>query len=195
MHGKPVEKREREITRTPHAVSASASVVVWVLPLALACLAPPWADAARPYGARVAVDRERVRVMDGDTAEIRWSVADVETVRVLGIDTAELRDRWDPKRALSPRGAEARGFARGAFAVATGVELLRSARPDRYGRTLGYFFLDGRNYSVLILEARLAGETITRFGDNGLPVEAREVLAAAKRVRAAGGDRGRGSQR
>jgi endonuclease YncB( thermonuclease family) len=121
--------------------------------------------------------------MDGDTAEIRWSAADVETVRVLGIDTPELRSRDDSGRSrLDARGAEARGFARGAFMIASRIELLRCGRLDVHRRTLGYFFLDGRNYSVLALEAGLARETITRYGDNGLPDEAREVLEVAGRA-------------
>jgi len=41
-------------------------------------------------------------------------------------------------------------------------------------------FLNGRNYSVLVVEARLAAESVTFYGDNGLPGEAAEVLAAAK---------------
>ena len=122
--------------------------------------------------------------MDGDTAEIHWSAADVETVRVLGIDTPELRRRGMPDRGLDPHGAEARGFARGAFAAASRIDLLRCGRRDRFGRTLGYFFLDGRNYSVLALEGGMARETISRYGDNGLPNEARDVLRAAERKRA-----------
>ena len=150
--------------------------------------ASPWTAAVRVHGARVAVAPGDLRVMDGDTAEIRWSAADVETVRVLGIDTPELFRG----RALDPHGAEARGFARGAFATASRIELLRCEAQDRYRRTLGYFFLDGRNYSVLALAAGLARETISRFGDNGLPDEAREVLEAAHR---AGASRRRGPGR
>ena len=80
----------------------------------------------------------------------------------------------------SPSAPRPRAFAQGAFAVATEVQLLRSRTLDPYGRTLGYLFLNGRNYSVLVVEARLAAETVTFYGDNGLPTEAAEVLAAAK---------------
>ena len=54
---------------------------------------------------------------------------------------------------------------------------------DRYRRTLGYFFLDGRNFSALAVRAGYAHETISRYGDNGLPREAAEVLAAARERR------------
>src|SRR5688572_11605207 len=107
----------------------------------------------RPHGVRMAVEWKRIRILDGDTAEIRWSARDTETVRVLGVDTAELFLRPPPDGRLSPRGAEARGFARGAFTGAERIELLRAASLDRHDRTLGYFFLDGRNYSVLVIEA------------------------------------------
>ena len=152
--------------------------------LAAACLAHA-AAARRPHGTKVAVPAGILRIMDGDTAELRWSPADVETVRVLGIDTPELlpaaaRERRDWSR-LDARGTEARGFARGAFAVAGRIELLRSGTTDRFRRTLGYFFLDGRNYSVLAIEAAMARETVTKYGDNGLPRQAREVLEAARR--------------
>ena len=143
------------------------------------------AAAGRAAGSRVPVSFGSLRVLDGDTAVIRWAAAEEETVRVLGIDTAELfgskgRHPRGERLTLTARGAEARGFARGAFATARRIELLRSARLDRYGRTLGYFFLDGRNYSVLVIEAGLSEETVSRYGDEGLPREAEAVLEAAR---------------
>ena len=53
-------------------------------------------------------------------------------------------------------------------------------RLDPYGRTLGYLFLNGTNYSLLVIDAGLAEESVSRYGDNGFPKEAAEVLAAAK---------------
>jgi len=142
--------------------------------------------ATRPHGTRLRVDEARIRIMDGDTAEISWSATEKETVRVLGIDTPELfgsKRRYPkapPHGAISAAGAEARGFARGAFSVAREIELMRAATLDRFGRTLGYFFLDGRNYSALALRAGVASETISIYGDNGFPHEAEEVLEAAR---------------
>jgi micrococcal nuclease len=134
----------------------------------------------RPHSTRVAVDPARILVDDGDTVVIRWSRDDLETVRVLGIDTPETRHVEHDIPYAQCFGPEARAFAQGAFATATSVELLRAGTLDPYGRTLGYLFLNGRNYSVLVVEARLAAETVTFYGDNGLPREAAEVLAAAK---------------
>lgn len=134
----------------------------------------------RPHSARVPVDPALVRVDDGDTVVVRWSKDDLETVRILGIDTPETRHVEHELPYAQAFGPEARAFARGAFAAATQVELLRSRTIDPYGRTLGYLFLNGRNYSVLAVKARLAAESVTFYGDNGLPREAAEVLGAAK---------------
>jgi endonuclease YncB( thermonuclease family) len=134
----------------------------------------------RPHSRRVPVDPALVQVDDGDTVDIRWSKDDVETVRILGIDTPETRHVEHDLPYGQPFGPEARAFARGAFAAATQVELLRASTVDPFGRTLGYLFLNGRSYSVLVVRARLAAESVTFYGDNGFPKEAAEVLAAAK---------------
>ena len=134
----------------------------------------------RPYGMRVPVDPARIQVDDGDTVVVRWSKDDLETVRILGIDTPETRHVEHDLPYAQPFGPEARGFAQGAFAAATQVALLRASTLDPYGRTLGYLFLNARNYSVLAVQARLAAESVSFYGDNGLPKEANEVLAAAK---------------
>lgn len=134
----------------------------------------------RPHGLRVPVDPARILMDDGDTVDIRWSAGDLETVRILGIDCPETRHLEHNIPYPQDFGPEARAFAKGAFATATRVELLRSSTLDPFGRTLGYLFLNGRNYSVLVVEARLAAESVSHYGDNGLPKEAAEVLAAAK---------------
>jgi len=134
----------------------------------------------RPHSMRVPVDPARMQVDDGDTVLIRWSKGDLETVRILGIDTPETRHLEHNLPYAQSFGPEARAFAQGAFAVATQMELLRASTVDPYGRSLGYLFLNGRNYSVLVVQARLSAETVTFYGDNGLPNEAAEVLAAAK---------------
>ena len=134
----------------------------------------------RPHGQRVPVDTSRILVDDGDTVSIAWGKDDVENVRILGIDTPETRHLEHNLPYPQDFGPEARGFALGAFATATEVQLLRASTVDPYGRTLGYLFLNGRNYSVMVVKARLAAESVTHYGDNGFPREAAEVLAAAK---------------
>jgi micrococcal nuclease len=134
----------------------------------------------RPFGRRIEVNRASVNVDDGDTVSVRWSAKDVEIVRILGIDTPETRHPEHDLPYSQPFGPEARAFAQGAFATASRIELLRSATLDPFDRTLGYFFLNGQNYSVLVVKARLAEESISRYGDNGLSQEAAEVTAAAR---------------
>jgi endonuclease YncB( thermonuclease family) len=128
----------------------------------------------------VIVPSRLLTVDDGDTVAVRWPSGDLETVRILGIDTPETRHLEHDIPFDQPFGPEARAFAQGAFAAARKVELLRAKTLDPYGRTLGYFFLDGANYSRLVIAARLAEESVSRYGDNGFPAEAAEVLQAAK---------------
>jgi endonuclease YncB( thermonuclease family) len=182
--------RGQEIPMLRHAAALAAALVLASGPAraqAPAPARPPGATARpaptpqpRPHGTRVAVDAARVTVDDGDTVVVRWSKDDSETIRILGIDTPETRHLAHDLPYAQAFGSEARAFARGAFSVASQVEVLRSSTLDPFGRTLGYVFLNGRNYSVLVVRARLAVETVTFYGDNGLPAPAAEVLAAAK---------------
>ncbi|MCU0978397.1 MAG: thermonuclease family protein [Pirellulaceae bacterium] len=134
---------------------------------------------ARPHGVRVPVPVGAVGIDDGDTLAITWGEAEAETVRVLGIDAPETRHVEHDIPFDQPFGAEAAAFARGVFAAAERIELVRASTLDPYGRTLGYVFVNGKNFSVLVLEARLAVETVSVFGDNGLPDPAAACLAAA----------------
>jgi endonuclease YncB( thermonuclease family) len=134
----------------------------------------------RPHGQPVAVDPAAITVDDGDTVSIRWGADDVEIIRILGIDTPETRHDEHSIPLDQPFGREARAFARGAFAVATDVKLVRADKLDPYDRTLGYLILDDKNYSVLVIRARLAEESVSHYGDNGLPELAAQVTAAAK---------------
>ena len=135
---------------------------------------------ARPHGQRVKVDPAAIIVEDGDGVDIHWGNSDTEIVRILGIDTPEVRRLEHNLPYDQPFGLEAKAFAQGAFAAATDVELLRSPTLDPYGRTLAYLFINGRNYSVMVIKARYSDETVSHYGDNGLAKEAAEVTAAAK---------------
>lgn len=134
----------------------------------------------RTHDKRVEVDPSKIWVDDGDTVNIDWGADGHETIRILGIDTPEIAHPDHDLPYAQSFGYEARAFAQGAFAAATKVELLRTSTLDPYGRTLGYLFVNDKNYSVLVVKARLAEETVSHYGDNGLPEEAAEVTAAAK---------------
>jgi endonuclease YncB( thermonuclease family) len=161
-------------------IAKRSIVLVFAVATAVASAQTPLKPQTRPHGARVAVAAALLQVDDGDTVAIRWSDKDEEIVRILGIDAPETRHVEHNLPYAQPFGDEARAFARGAFAAAGRIELLRAATVDPFGRTLGYLFIDGRNYSTLIVGARLAAESISQFGDNGFSKEAAEVLAAAK---------------
>ena len=168
-----------------HHRIATCAAVLTLAAGALAAAPPPAprpspSPQPRPHQARVAVDPALLRVDDGDTVVIRWGASDEEQVRILGIDTPETRHVEHEIPYDQPFGREAEAFARGAFASADRIELRRASTLDPFGRTLGYLWIDGRNYSVMVIRARLAEESVTRYGDNGLPQEAAEVLAAAK---------------
>ena len=134
----------------------------------------------RPHGQKVDVPIASLQVDDGDTFAIAWAAGDTEIVRILGIDTPETRHEAHGLPQDQPYGPEARAFARGAVAFTDKVQLLRSDSTDPYGRTLGYFFLDERNYSVAVVAAHLAYESVSHYGDNGFPEEAKAVAAAAE---------------
>jgi micrococcal nuclease len=133
----------------------------------------------RTHGSRVPVPVDAIRIDDGDTVAIVWGRGQTEVVRILGIDAPETQYAEHDLPFDQPFGPEATAFARGVFATADQVELLRAATLDPYDRTLGYVFVNGKNYSVLILQARLAVETVSVFGDNGFPREAAACLKAA----------------
>jgi endonuclease YncB( thermonuclease family) len=134
----------------------------------------------RPHGTRVAVLPSAILVDDGDTFDIAWAAGDTETVRILGIDTPETRHDAHSIPEDQAYGPEARAFARGAVEFTDKAELIRFETLDPYGRTLGYLFLDDRNYSVEVVAAHLAYESVSHYGDNGFPAEAKAVLEAAK---------------
>ena len=142
-------------------------------PILLLLLGPLGADP-------VAVPKGLITFDDGDTIVVNWPGKAAESVRILGIDTPEVQHLEHGIPFAQPFGEQAAGFLHGAIACADEVTLLRSGQEDPFGRTLGYVYLDGRNYSVMVLKARLAVESVTRYGDNGMPEQAAACLAAAK---------------
>jgi micrococcal nuclease len=164
-----------------HGIAGTELRLAVLLVLAAGCLraADQPREQPRTHSTRVPVPVEAIRIDDGDTIVIAWGAGQTEVVRILGIDTPETQHVEHDLPFDQPFGPEATAFARGVFAMAERVELLRAATLDPYDRTLGYVFVNGRNYSVLVLRARLAVETVSVFGDNGFPREAAACLEAA----------------
>ena len=172
-------------TSNPSRLRFRAFQLALVLFMAAGCLraADQLPSQPRTHGTRVPIPVEAIRVDDGDTIAIAWGQGQTEVVRILGIDAPETQHVEHDLPFDQPFGREAMAFARGVFATADQVELLRAATLDPYDRTLGYVFVNGKNYSVLILQARLAVETVSVFGDNGFPREAATCLKAAAEAR------------
>jgi len=124
----------------------------------------------------VTATAEVLRVVDGDTIDIRDDVRGRLRVRVLGIDTPETKK---PGFDVACWGPEATEFARSAMLgrrVALQPDPTQD-RTDRYGRTLAYLVrADGFDYSI---EAAGAG-TAKSFVYGGAPVSRYAAIEAAE---------------
>lgn len=125
---------------------------------------------------------EVLRVVDGDTIDIRDDTRGRLRIRVLGIDTPETKK---PGYTVGCWGPEATQFAKDTLAgqrVAVVYDATQDMH-DRYGRTLAYLVKgDGWNYSV---EAARAGTAHAYVYDS--PVEKHaEIAVAEQQARAAG---------
>jgi micrococcal nuclease len=109
---------------------------------------------------------EVVRVIDGDTIEVRFPDGHTEDVRLLGVDTPEVHVAVDPPEYegipdteagrdwLRDWGHKASEFARNQLGDKT-VEIATDPQADRrgsYGRLLVYVYVDGRNFNRQLIE-------------------------------------------
>ncbi|BDG59281.1 thermonuclease family protein [Caldinitratiruptor microaerophilus] len=79
-----------------------------------------------------------IRVVDGDTAEMRLEGGRAETVRFIGVNTPET---VAPNRPVEPYGKEASAFTRSRLQGKTVHLEFDVERRDRYGRLLAYVWL------------------------------------------------------
>lgn len=139
--------------------------------IAVAVLLPNWRRARRLYRRlfrslrrlwRAARNRlasvtrgtlvERLRVVDGDTVD------DLSTgirYRLANIDCPETEDRAKCYRERI-RGEQAKGAAEMLVSTATKMEVRPTGKIDRYGRTVAYLHLDGRDFGELMIERGFA---------------------------------------
>ncbi len=131
---------------------------------------PHYADRA------VWVMRKKMKINDGDTFETRGVV-----IRILGLDTPELRRPKHGFRQGQPYGRQATARAVAIFDSAAVIEYVPGTK-DRYGRTLAHVFVDGELFAVKMIEAGLAYETVSQYGDNGFPDLAVLITGAARKA-------------
>jgi endonuclease YncB( thermonuclease family) len=93
-----------------------------------------------------------MRVVDGDTLEDMR--ADI-TYRIVNIDTPETgsRARCNAERALGDR---ATALARSLISRARDLELRPTGRIDRYGRTIAFVLIDGRDLGETLIAEGVA---------------------------------------
>lgn len=145
--------------------------------VALSCAACSPASLAASADTLPATTADVVKVVDGDTIDVRDDQRGRLRIRVLGIDTPET---VDPNRTVGCWGPEASAFARDALA---GQRVALIGDPtqdshDRYGRTLAYLVkADGWDYSVEAARAGTARSVV--FGRN--PVQQQGAIEAAER--------------
>lgn len=95
---------------------------------------------------------KRLCVVDGDTVD------DPETgirYRLANIDCPETDDRARCYRERT-RGEQAKGAAEIIFSAAQDIELRPTGKIDRYGRTVAFIRVDGRDYGELMIEKGFA---------------------------------------
>ncbi|MDD5656644.1 MAG: thermonuclease family protein [Elusimicrobia bacterium] len=126
--------------------------------------------------ARTAADKSQITFQDGDTVYF----GSLE-IRILGIDTPEIAHPEYDKPEGQEYGPEAAEFTRQAISRAGKVEYVLGPG-DAYGRVLAHVFVDGELLSLRLLKARLAYETVSRYGSSGFPGYARLILEAFRSV-------------
>lgn len=117
-----------------------------------------------------------VRVVDGDTADVRLDSGENVRVRILGIDTPET---VKPDAAVQCWGPEASAWAHTMLddAAVTLTGDPRSDDVDRYGRSLRYLTLpDGTDYGVRAARSGMARAYV--YGNT--PVEKNAEIAGAQ---------------
>ncbi len=169
--GVPFERNVTELHAMRSRLHRVAGAVM-AAAFAMAMLVSPPTVQAQPVDTTAVV----LRVVDGDTIDIRDDVRGRLRVRLLGIDTPETKK---PGYTVGCWGPEATEFAESTMMgqrVALEPDPMQ-ARTDRYGRTLAYLVrADGWDYSV---EAARAG-TAHSYVYGGHPVARHAAIEAAE---------------
>ncbi|MCO5165190.1 MAG: thermonuclease family protein [Planctomycetes bacterium] len=157
--------------RLARALALLALLVGWLL---LAAARGRYFDP--PRVGREEVDPRAIVVLDGDTV-----VHGGRLLRFLAVDTPECAAPWfDGDQ--EPWAGRARSFVEDALRGAHRATILRGGHPDVHGRDLVHVLVDDVPLAVLLVEAGLACETVSLYGDGGFPEIAALVVARARPV-------------
>ena len=116
--------------------ATSCSILIFLLSLALPALGGEY---------------KVTRVVDGDTIKVR-SVSGQTTIRLVGIDAPEVsHKKREPGQPFSQQATKHL-----AGLVLNKTVDIKEYGHDRYGRTLGEVFLDGRNVNLEMVDAGFA---------------------------------------
>lgn len=141
--------------------------------LLYACRRDDGAAHAASYPQAVALDAAKIEFDDGDTFYYRG-----QPIRVLGVDTPEIKEPSVGIFEDQPYGRAAAESTRVWIERAHRIEAAYDGR-DKYHRRLAHVFLDGELLGVRLVNAGLAYENVSHFGDNGFPDLADRILRAA----------------
>lgn len=97
-----------------------------------------------------------------------------EPIRFLGIDTPEIIHPDHGIHIDQPMGRKAAAFTQDLLSRARRIDIVRGGR-DPYGRTLAHALIDGELLGARLIQAGLAYENISRYGDSGLPQYALQI--------------------
>lgn len=146
-------------------------VAAWLL---LAAARGRYFDPPRP--GREDVDPGAIVVLDGDTVLHQGRV-----LRFLAVDTPERAAPWFDG-SQEPWASQARALVERALRGGRRATILRSGVEDARGRGLVHLLVDDQPVAVMLVEAGLAVETVSAFGDAGFPEIAARVVRARRPV-------------
>ncbi len=161
----------RLASRLARATLLVALVVGW---LSLAAARGRYFDP--PRVGREDVDPRSIVVLDGDTI-----LHEGRVLRFLAVDTPERAAPWFDG-AQEPWASQASALVERALRGARRATILRSGREDGRGRELVHLLVDEEPVAVLLVEAGLAVETVSAFGDGDFPDIAARVIRARRPV-------------
>src|SRR5690606_18115379 len=120
-----------------------------------------------------------IRVIDGDTIEVKLSNGKRETVRFILVDTPETKH---PRMGVQPCGPEATAFTKRMLPAGSTVKLeLDVQERDKYGRLLAYVYKGGKSVQKALLAEGLAKVAVyppnVKYVDEYRAIEAKAKAA------------------